>query len=554
MPPIDCPYCPAVPNSILIADKNGLADLNPRTPPGTESPGVARTSLFQLVRPYIAVAAVIVTGSMLIAAIYFTLLDLEWVGFLGGIVFASILAMTTQAARSELSAAESSQRLALAEYKLGEEVAERESLQLRLAAAATRLQFSDELVPAMLAFVGPDTRFQYHNRAFAEALGLPAAKIIGQHMRDVMGRKEFAEVEPYIEQAASGQMVRYERTARSAGGGLCRVAVQYLPRERPDGKYAGFHIVRVELPRPASEQPGALTTDAFATTVPDIEFAGAAASARNSAPDKHSEAWMAASRSILAAIDGDEFGLLYQKIAPLSGNGPAHYEVLIRLLEEESGQIPPGAFFPLAEEHGLLPRLDRWVFAHVLDWMASPDGAATVRAGGLYFVNIASVTLADPDFPDFVEAQLHRTGVPASALCVEIAEADLHASEGDAVAFTRAMKQCGCKVAISGFGHNRATAQTLKLVPVDFIKIDGDIVRQILKYPAFHARAVAIVRMARSLGVHTVAEMVEEAAVFAELRALDVDFGQGFGISLPQPLAAPQITPSASSSFMRAVA
>ena len=211
--------------------------------------------------------------------------------------------------------------------------------------------------------------------------------------------------------------------------------------------------------------------------------------------------------------------------------------MLIRLLEEESGQIPPGAFFPLAEEHGLLPRLDRWVFSHVLDWMASPAGAATVRAGGLYFLNVASATLSDPDFPEFVELQLRRSGVPAAALCMEIAEADLNANRGDAVEFARAMKLCGCRVAISGFGRIPATAATLKLVPVDFLKIDGGIVRQLLKYPAFMARAVAIARVARSIGVQTIAEMVEDDAVLSVLRELKVDFAQGFGISLPQLLA-----------------
>jgi len=501
-------------------------------------PVADRANLFQIVKPYIAVTAVAVTVSMLVAAIYFTLLDLEWVAFLAGIAFASILAMTTQAARSELSAADSTRKLSLAEYQLGKELAERESLQLRFAAAATRLQYSDELMPAMVAFVGPDTRYQYHNRAFSAGVGLPAARINGQHMRDVLGRRVFAEIEAYVEQAAAGCVVRYERTLKTHAGGLVRLAVQYLPRSGSDGRHAGFHVVNTELSRreePAPPGPAA-------QPAPDAPMAD-----RGQRAGTPSEAWLAASHSILAAIDGDEFGLLYQRIAPLSGDGPAHYEVLIRLLEEESGQIPPGAFFPLAEEHGLLPRLDRWVFSHVLDWMASPAGAASVHAGGLYFVNVAAATLRDPDFPDFVEAQLHRTGVPAAALCVEVAEADLREQEGDAVAFARAMKRCGCRVAISGFGRNRATAQTLKLVPVDFLKIDGGIVRQILTYPAIHAQAVAIVRMAGLLGIRTVAEMVEDAPVLAELRALGVGFAQGFGISVPQPLGGPQITPSAAS-------
>jgi EAL domain-containing protein (putative c-di-GMP-specific phosphodiesterase class I) len=98
------------------------------------------------------------------------------------------------------------------------------------------------------------------------------------------------------------------------------------------------------------------------------------------------------------------------------------------------------------------------------------------------------------------------------------------------------MKQLGCRVAISGFGRNQAAMETLKRLSVDFLKIDGGIVRQLLTYPASLAQAAAIVRLARTLGLDTIAEMVEDEPTMAKVRELKVDFAQGFGISRPRAL------------------
>jgi PAS domain S-box-containing protein len=497
-----------------------------RPPSQGIEPADDKVSLLRTVKPYIAAAAVILTGTALIAAIFFTLLDLQWIAFLAGIVFASILAMTTRAARAETTAASSMERLALAEHRLEGETAQREKLEGLLAAANARLRYSDTSMPAMVAFIDRDTRYKYHNPALREWLGLRADQIDGQHVRDVLGRKLFAEIEDYVSEAAAGNIVRYERTHKDASGAPCLLAVQYLPQLGGDGKYAGFHMVSTDVTRHADEPPAR------------AELPARTAQAVAEKPDS----WKAASESILAAIDGNEFALLSQRILPLAQGSaadkaaPGHYEVLIRLLEEESGQIPPGAFFPLAEEHGLLPQLDRWVFSHIFDWMVTPVGAGTVRAGGIYFVNVAAATLSDQDFPEYVEAQLRRTGAAAASVCVEIAEADLIQHQGDAVQFARAMKDCGCRVAISGFGRDRATVDSLKLFPVDFLKIDGGIVRQIVKYPTFLGRAAAISRVAKTIGVRTIAEMVEDEATLDILRGLKVDFAQGFGISQPQLL------------------
>jgi PAS domain S-box-containing protein len=521
-------------SNVAAAEENGNEDGSP-------------AGLLQTVKPFIAAAAVIATGSVLIPAIYFTLLDLQWIAFLAGILIASILAMTAQATRAGIAAEAGARRLALADYRSAGESGQREKLEKLLADANARLRYSDEALPAMVAFVDHDTVYRYHNRAFANWLGLEDAKIDGKHMRDVLGRKVFSEVESYVFEVAAGHLVRYEKTHKSPSGALYRVAVQYLPQFGEDGKYTGFYMVITDITerRDVGLPPGALRAadpGALIRVSPPgtgnagLQHAGDPALADASAGA--ADTWLDASQRILAAINGNEFTLFCQRITPLAGSAsaPDHYEVLIRLLEEEDRMIPPGAFFSLAEEYGLLPQLDRWVFSHVLDWMVTPAGAVTVRTGAIYFINVAAATISDPDFPEFVEYHLRRTGAPAKSVCIEIDESDLTLSQGDSIEFARLIRQCGCLTAISGFGRRRLPMETLKLFPVDFLKIHGSIVRQIAAYPESLAKAAAICKLAKAIGVRTVAEMVEDDATLALLRTLKLDFAQGFGISRPQML------------------
>jgi PAS domain S-box-containing protein len=504
--------------------------------------------LLQSVKPFIAAAAVIVAGCALVAAIYFTMLNPQWIMFLGGVLFASILAMTTQAARAQIVATSRAERLIVAKYQLGKEAEQRDDMEKLLGVANARLQYADELLPVMVAYVDRDTRYVYHNRAFGNWLGLQNTKIDGQHMRDVLGWKVFADVESYVAEAIAGRSVRFERTHKTLAGALYRIAVQYLPHFGGDGKCTGFYKTMTDITERNDVllSPGGLTVDepdGAALLDPVIAGDGGSPACRDATMSDESVTTLEAeclyaSKRILAAINGNDFTLFCQRITPLAGDipGPENFEILIRLPEEENSMALPGAFFALAEEHGLLPQLDRWVFTNVLDWMLTPIGAGTVRAGAIYFINIATATISDPDFPEFVEMQLRRTGVPARCVCVEITEQDLILHQGDAVAFARSMKQLGCLIAISGFGQENVPTNTLKLLPVDFLKIDGSIVRQIVAYPASLGKALTISRVAKAIGVRTIGEMVEDEATLALLRKLNVDFAQGFGISLPQPL------------------
>jgi EAL domain-containing protein (putative c-di-GMP-specific phosphodiesterase class I) len=193
----------------------------------------------------------------------------------------------------------------------------------------------------------------------------------------------------------------------------------------------------------------------------------------------------------------------------------------------------------LVEEAGLLQQLDRWVITNLLQWVARHHGSSGNRERDIFFINIAAETLRDVDFPDHVAHQLHKRTCRGSILCFEIAESDVVAHRGDVDAFVRAVRATGCKIALSGFGRNRASIQVLKELPVDFLKIDGSIVLQATRDPVSMGKLVAINRLATSIGIATIAEMVEDDATIASLRKIKVHYGQGFGLSRPQPLSGP---------------
>ncbi len=242
---------------------------------------------------------------------------------------------------------------------------------------------------------------------------------------------------------------------------------------------------------------------------------------------------------IMAAIEQDEFLLYCQRIVPLSGADPnvEYHEALIRLIEEEKGLMPPGAFFPLVEKYDLMPHLDRWVVRHIVEWAASRSQQHGQSTQTTFFINLALPTLSDQDFPAYVHDQISAHGVRPDLLCFEITDAGLMQRHDDAVVFVEKIRQHGCGVAISSFGRERLSFVSLRGIKVDYLKIDGNIIFNVLRGATDLAKVVSIARVARSIGVRTVAEFVESEECIVKLRGLGVDFVQGFGVSIPRPLS-----------------
>jgi len=243
---------------------------------------------------------------------------------------------------------------------------------------------------------------------------------------------------------------------------------------------------------------------------------------------------MEAVSRIRAALENDRFCLHLQTIAPLRG-GRAHAEVLVRMLDEQGGLVPPMAFIPAAERYDLMPLLDRWVIRHAFEALAQqPPGTS-------WAINLSGASVCDEGLLEFVLEQQRITGVALEDVCFEITETVAVANLAQAATLIQDLQAQGARFALDDFGAGMSSFAYLKHLPVDYVKIDGSFIKGILHSPTERAMVESINQIAHVMGKQTIAEFVEDDAVLACLRAMGVDFAQGYGVGRPQPLQAAQV-------------
>ncbi len=244
------------------------------------------------------------------------------------------------------------------------------------------------------------------------------------------------------------------------------------------------------------------------------------------------------------AFDLGNFRLYRQKIIAL-GAGDAdepHYEILVRMLDRAGNLIPPGGFMPAAERYNLLSSIERWVISSLVEFVHQQyeSGAIphekTAFTNAFYAVNLSGVSINDGSFTDFVRQLLTRFKLPRGLLCFEVTETTAISNLTKAAQLMRDLKAMGCRFALDDFGIGMSSFAYLKYLPVDYLKIDGVFIRDMAADPMDHAIVEAINRIAHILGLKTVAEFVENEATLELLRALKVDYAQGYFIAKPEAL------------------
>jgi PAS domain S-box-containing protein len=500
------------------------------------------SALFRRVSAVFPALAVIVTAVLLVFMIVFTEFDLHWVTFLSGILIAASLALASRATKADWAAERHSAKVEAVQEKLTQEVQRREAAEAQLAAGNARLRLIDNELPTMIAFVDREGMYRYHNRAFREGTRLKAEQLNGVSMRDVLGGKLYVEVAANVRKALSGESVRFTHSQAGSGGASASLEVRYLPSFTDKGVVDGFFEVLNPEPGP-SRPAGAIQAQATVSrpAVPAGPPEPAVGPEQALYIETFSEevtGWSDAPDRIVAAIEKDEFTLLCQVIAPLAARASAvnNFEVFVRLMEEEDNLMPPGAFFPLAEKFGLLPRLDRWVVQHVVEWVSNRAPTLDWSSDSIFFINVASATVCDAGFPEFVEKQLSTYHVPGRTLCFEVTELVAASERANLARFAAAIRPQGCLLALSGFGRESVSFDVLRDFKADFVKIDGSAVLGMLRNKVNLARVASIARVAKTIGVRSVAELVESPEIVGKLREVGVDFAQGNGIATPAPL------------------
>ena len=235
------------------------------------------------------------------------------------------------------------------------------------------------------------------------------------------------------------------------------------------------------------------------------------------------------------ALDERRFRLYGQKIARCDGaRTGVHFEVLLRLPGPDGGLVAPGVFFPAAERFNLASRIDRWVLREVIDWMAA-HGAAGIDTVA---VNLSGQSIGDRSFHRYARELISLAPFDPGTLCFEITETAAITHLGDAEEFIASMRRLGVRIALDDFGAGASSFGYLKSLPIDFLKIDGQFVRDILEDRLDHTAVCCFRDIAAVCGVQTIAECVETQAVLSELCRIGIDFAQGYLVHRPEPLDA----------------
>ncbi|WP_129642708.1 EAL domain-containing protein [Peristeroidobacter agariperforans] len=234
------------------------------------------------------------------------------------------------------------------------------------------------------------------------------------------------------------------------------------------------------------------------------------------------------------ALEDNRFEIFRQVIQPLQHKEAhgLHYELLLRMRDEAGKIVAPDQFIVAAERYGLTPNIDRWMIEHALRWLVSE--ADEREKLELCSINLSGQSLGDDKFLPFVIDHFHRSGIDASKICFEITETAAIASFSQANRFIHALKELGCRFALDDFGTGLSSFGYLKHFPVDFLKIDGSFVKEILHDPIDREMVRSINEIGHLTGKQTIAEFAENVEIIEMLRSIGVDYAQGYGIATPQ--------------------
>jgi len=235
------------------------------------------------------------------------------------------------------------------------------------------------------------------------------------------------------------------------------------------------------------------------------------------------------------ALEKDRMVLVGQPIMPLQeGRGGSHYEVLLRLLREDGELQSPFHFITAAERYELMRSVDRWVVDHFFD--SAEQRLAEIAEIGGFSINLSGESMADEAFKEYLRQRIEASPIPREKLGFEITETVMVKDQQDAIDFIDEIRRTGCSFYLDDFGSGYASFSYLKDLPVDYVKIDGIFIRDLLDDHTSHTMVKSVTEIAHFMGKQVVAEFVEDQGTADALREIGVDYIQGYHVGRPLPL------------------
>ncbi|MBT8088404.1 MAG: EAL domain-containing protein, partial [Gammaproteobacteria bacterium] len=241
---------------------------------------------------------------------------------------------------------------------------------------------------------------------------------------------------------------------------------------------------------------------------------------------------------ITSAVEDDRMELHFQPIIRIAEDRDKradHYELLLRMRDENGDLVRPDLFIPSAERYNLMSTLDRWVIHEALSKLAdrNPHGDARYCIA----INLSGSSLSEDRFLDFVVEELKKQQLPDGAICFEITETAAISSLSQVVHFMKALKKLGCRFSLDDFGSGLSSFSYLKNLPVDFLKIDGHFIHNVAEDRVDESMVRAIHQVGAAMGIETIAERVENKEVLDKLGEIGIEYAQGFHVARPAPVS-----------------
>ena len=237
---------------------------------------------------------------------------------------------------------------------------------------------------------------------------------------------------------------------------------------------------------------------------------------------------------ITHAVEDDRLELFFQPIIGIGdeqSKACGHYELLLRMRDENGELVRPDLFIPSAERYNLMSTLDRWVIHEALSKLA--DRSSVGEARYTLAINLSGSSLSEDRFLEFVIDELKKQKLPDGAICFEITETAAISNLSQVVHFMQTLKQLGCRFSLDDFGSGLSSFTYLKNLPVDYLKIDGHFISNVAKDSVDESMVRAIHQVGNAMGIKTIAERVESQEVLEKLGSIGIEYAQGFYIARP---------------------